>query len=324
MCDVAGIDAVWVRDHLAAPDNEPRLEAWTALMLAADAAGRPRIGALLNIAFRPPGTLAAMAGTLDAAVGGRLELSFSGGWVEREHLAFGFDFPDPEVRAARLGRYAGIVAGLLAGEAVPIGGSTEVASAELGVASPQSGGPTIAVEAATVRQMEVAAQVADDVLLPAAAARDVGRAVTMVRQACERAERDPTTLGIGMEVPVSVGRTHAEARARADAEPLFATVGPPGEVGVFGTLEECQERVIGLSHAGIGDLRCILPNAPDVHDVIAQVTAIAVGSPDVLSPGAPKSKAPDPPLGWGGRPWRREGELGEGAPGNGPKGGSGR
>ena len=43
--------------------------------------------------------------------------------------------------------------------------------------------------------------------------------------------------------------------------------------------------MIALAHAGITDLRCVLPNAPDVHDVIAQLTAIAVGTTDVLRPG---------------------------------------
>lgn len=305
MCDGAGIDALWVRDHLAASDGEPRLEAWTALTLAGVEVHRARIGALLNVAFRPPATLAAMAGTLDAAIGGRLELALTAGWLEREHVAFGFDFPDPDARTGRLERYAAILRGLLAGEAVAVTGSAEAGAAELGVASPQPGGPPISVEAITPRQIEVAVRVADDVAIPAAAVQDVDAAVQAVRRACELVERDPRTLGVALEVPVSIGRTHAEARARADGETLFAVAGPQSEVAVFGTLEECQERVIHLAHAGVTDLRCILPNSPDVHDVIAQVTATAVGSPDVLTPGAPRSKPPDPPSGWGGRPMRR-------------------
>src|SRR2546422_2832251 len=79
MCDGAGIESLWVRDHLAAPDGHPRLEAWTALTLAGMATSRPRLGGMLNIAFRPPGTLAAMAGTLDAALGGRLQTGLSAG-----------------------------------------------------------------------------------------------------------------------------------------------------------------------------------------------------------------------------------------------------
>lgn len=305
MCDGAGIDALWVRDQLAAPDGQPRLESWTALTLAASKTRRARTGALMNVSFRPPATLAAMAATLDVALGGRLELALSTGWLEREHVAFGFDFPAPDVRAARLERYATILRGLLAGEAVAVAGSSEAGEAELGVASPQPGGPPISVEAITPRQMEVAARVADDVVIPAVAVRDLKAAVEGVRRACELAERDPRSLGIALELSVSIGRTHAEAQARAEAESLFALTGPPADVGVFGSLEECQARVLDLAHVGVTDLRCILPNSPDVHDVIAQVTAMAVGSPEIFTPGAPRSRAPDPPEGWGGRSTRR-------------------
>jgi hypothetical protein len=100
---------------------------------------------------------------------------------------------------------------------------------------------------------------------------------------------------------VSIGRTTAEANARAAADPHFRRVSSPGEVGVFGTLEQCQERVIELAHAGVSDLRCVVPNAPDMPDVLAQLTAIAIGTVDVLTPGSPRSKSPDPPAGWGGR-----------------------
>ncbi|MFL5798648.1 MAG: LLM class flavin-dependent oxidoreductase [Actinomycetota bacterium] len=305
MGEGAGIDALWVRDHLAAPDGEPRLEAWTALTLLVADTRRVRLGAILTIGFRPPATLAAMAGTLDSAAGGRVELELSGGWSEREHLTFGFDFPEPRVMAGRLERYAGVVRGLLAGEAVAVGGGIDGEPAELGVASPQPGGPPLSIEAITPQQMETAARVADDVVVPAPAVGDLDSVVAAIRRACELAERDPRTLGVALEVPVSIGRTHAEAAARAESEPMFALTGPPSEVGLFGTLEECQERVIHLAHAGVTDLRCVLPNSPDVHDVIAQLTAVAVGSPDRFTPGAPKSKAPDPPETWGGRPMQR-------------------
>jgi hypothetical protein len=78
-------------------------------------------------------------------------------------------------------------------------------------------------------------------------------------------------------------------------------VGQPAEVGLFGTLEVCQAGVIELAHAGVTELRCSLPNAPDLPDVIAQLTAMVVGRLDILTPNAPRSRDPDPPAGWGGR-----------------------
>ena len=47
--------------------------------------------------------------------------------------------------------------------------------------------------------------------------------------------------------------------------------------------------MIALAHAGIADLRCIVPATLDVHDVIAQLTAITVGTTEVLIPGSLRS-----------------------------------
>jgi hypothetical protein len=103
-----------------------------------------------------------------------------------------------------------------------------------------------------------------------------------------------------VEVPVSVGRTSTEARARADGEELFAATGHPGEQGLFGTLEECQAAAARLLHAGATELVCYLPRSHDLPDVLAQLRAISAGA-GALRPGEPPSAAPPPPAGWGGR-----------------------
>lgn len=102
------------------------------------------------------------------------------------------------------------------------------------------------------------------------------------------------------EVPVSVGRTTAEAQARADADELFTLTGHPAQQGLFGTLEECQAAAARLAHAGATELVCYLPLASDLPDILAQLRSIAIGA-SVLRPGEPPSAAPPPPDGWGGR-----------------------
>jgi alkanesulfonate monooxygenase SsuD/methylene tetrahydromethanopterin reductase-like flavin-dependent oxidoreductase (luciferase family) len=145
------------------------------------------------------------------------------------------------------------------------------------------------------------AGVADDVLVAGADVGRVAEQARALREAFTLAGRDPGSLGVAVRLPVSIGRTVAEAAARWKAEPAFVNLGPPTQAGVFGTLEQCHERVIALAHAGVTDLRCVLPDAPDVHDVIAQATAMTVGTVAKLSPGAPRSEPPPPPEGWGGR-----------------------
>lgn len=143
--------------------------------------------------------------------------------------------------------------------------------------------------------------VVDDIVLPGWERPDLEASADEVRAAAVDIGRDPVSLGVAALVPVSIGRTGAEASARADVDVAFSRLGHPAEIGIFGTLEECQDRVIALAHAGVSDLRCVLPGAPDVHDVIAQLTAMTVGTTDVLRPGALRSPAPAPPDGWGGR-----------------------
>jgi alkanesulfonate monooxygenase SsuD/methylene tetrahydromethanopterin reductase-like flavin-dependent oxidoreductase (luciferase family) len=166
--------------------------------------------------------------------------------------------------------------------------------------------PTVAVEVGDPErldrdQLAWLAGVADDVLVAAADVDRVAEQARMVRELFALAGRDPAGLGVAVRLPVSIGRTVAEAAARWDAEPAFAGLGPPTRAGVFGTLEQCHDRVIALAHAGVTDLRCVLPDAPDVHDVIAQATAMTVGTVAKLVPGAPRSEPPPPPEGWGGR-----------------------
>jgi hypothetical protein len=96
-------------------------------------------------------------------------------------------------------------------------------------------------------------------------------------------------------LPVSIGRTAAEAHARRAVDPGFGGWGDPIEVGLFGALEDCQAQVTRLAHDGIVDLRCVLPDTHDVHDVMAQLTAVAIGDPGTHAPDRARSPDPDPP-----------------------------
>jgi hypothetical protein len=98
---------------------------------------------------------------------------------------------------------------------------------------------------------------------------------------------------------VSVGRTQAESDVRVEIDDLMAQM-DTRSTGLHGTLEQCQDLIVELAHMGIADVRCIVPNVPDIDDVIAQLTATAVGTKEMLRPGVARSVAPAPPPGWGG------------------------
>ncbi len=130
MCDASGIDALWLQDRLAsesgAADALPK-EAWTVLSVVSRDVHHAQMGAILDPAFRPPAVLAAMARTLDEALGGRLELSLTAGSHEAEHLGLGLDYPDEVASWKRAEGYAAIVRGLVSGPRVAIAGDTPVA-----------------------------------------------------------------------------------------------------------------------------------------------------------------------------------------------------
>jgi len=96
-------------------------------------------------------------------------------------------------------------------------------------------------------------------------------------------------------LPVSIGRTPAEAHARIELDPAMGGFGDPRRFGLFGTLEDCQARVVELAHSGVTDLRCVLPDVPDVGDLVAQLTAVVVGGLGTHGPDVPRSPDPEPP-----------------------------
>ena len=106
LAEQAGLDGVWLYDHLAGSVHGASrvLECWTTLTAIAAAVPRVSIGPLvLNVANRDPGTLAVMAATLQEVSGGRLLLGLgAGGGLDTpyaaEQVALGRAVPGAKVR----------------------------------------------------------------------------------------------------------------------------------------------------------------------------------------------------------------------------------
>jgi alkanesulfonate monooxygenase SsuD/methylene tetrahydromethanopterin reductase-like flavin-dependent oxidoreductase (luciferase family) len=132
--DAMGFDELWSNDHflppIPGPDGEigqlagPIFEAWSTLFGWASVTMQVRMGCLVSGAgYRNPALLVKMATALDHATGGRAVLGLGGGWLEREHRAFGFDFPPLGQRIDRFAEAAAISRGLLDGDAVTVDGA---------------------------------------------------------------------------------------------------------------------------------------------------------------------------------------------------------
>lgn len=94
-----GYDVLLVPDHLGMPAPFP------ALVAAAEATERPRVGTfVLNTGFWNPALLAREVATTDALTGGRLELGLGTGYVRAEHETAGLPWGSPGERVSHLQR----------------------------------------------------------------------------------------------------------------------------------------------------------------------------------------------------------------------------
>ncbi|MEU2713126.1 LLM class F420-dependent oxidoreductase [Streptomyces sp. NPDC007205] len=94
-----GYDVILVPDHLGMVAPFP------ALVAAAEATERPRLGTfVLNAGFWNPALLAREVATTDALTGGRLELGLGTGYVPAEHEAAGLPYGSPGERVDHLRR----------------------------------------------------------------------------------------------------------------------------------------------------------------------------------------------------------------------------
>jgi alkanesulfonate monooxygenase SsuD/methylene tetrahydromethanopterin reductase-like flavin-dependent oxidoreductase (luciferase family) len=131
--DHLGFDELWSNDHLLPQAaggvgalgelDGPVIEGWSILFGWAGITRHARMGCLVSGGgYRNPGLLVKMATALDHATAGRAALGLGAGWFEREHRAFGFEFPPLGKRLDRLGEAAAICRGLLDGSSVTYDG----------------------------------------------------------------------------------------------------------------------------------------------------------------------------------------------------------
>ena len=92
----AGFDSIWVWDHFVdlARWEDPLLEGWMMLSYLAGVTDRIKLGTLVTgVTYRYPAILVKQMSTLDVISGGRGWFGVGAAWNEREHKAFGVEFP---------------------------------------------------------------------------------------------------------------------------------------------------------------------------------------------------------------------------------------
>jgi F420-dependent oxidoreductase-like protein len=125
----AGVDTVWVADHLlqadptAGPGDTEMLEAYTTLGFLAARTERVRLGTMVTgVTFRPPALLVKAVTTLDVLSGGRAWLGIGAGYHGEEAAAMGLSLPPVAERFERLEETLEIAARMWAGDERPFAG----------------------------------------------------------------------------------------------------------------------------------------------------------------------------------------------------------
>lgn len=287
VAEEAGLDSLWVSDHLfldwgryGGPDTpQGSLECWTTAAAVAASTSRIRVGTLaLCNDFRPPALLAKMAGSLDRLSGGRLDIGLGAGWYEQEYKRAGLDFDRPGIRIERLGEAVEIVKRLLEGEELTFGGSHYRIEGAVCRPGPAPGRqPPVWVGGKGDRLLATAARVADGWNMSWLGSVETYRDRSLVAtRACEAVGRDPVTLRRSVGAYALVGRNEADARARfrrlAERTPAGVLGSTNGNTAVSwdvfrrdhfaGTAAEVTDRLGSLRDLGVEEVIVTLGTLP--------------------------------------------------------------
>ncbi len=102
--ETLGFDSLFLVDHFYGLKDldDPTHEAYTMLAALAPFTQRIRLGVMVcGNTYRNPAFLLKQAMTVDHVSGGRVDFGVGAGWVEREHEAYGWDFPSAKERVDR-------------------------------------------------------------------------------------------------------------------------------------------------------------------------------------------------------------------------------
>jgi alkanesulfonate monooxygenase SsuD/methylene tetrahydromethanopterin reductase-like flavin-dependent oxidoreductase (luciferase family) len=227
----AGLDSVWVFDHLLfRRDGETHgiLECWTVLAGIAEATSRVELGTLVMCTgFRNAGLLAKMAATLDDVSGGRLILGIGSGWHDPEYEAFGYP---TDHKVSRFEEALAVIVGLIREGRADLEGRYVTARDAVLIPAARADLP-ILVAAKGPRMLELTARHADAWNLAWFGLPDerLARVRGELMDACARVGRDPRTLGITVGLTVRYP-DQAAGESGEEQPPQKALIGSAEEI----------------------------------------------------------------------------------------------
>ena len=260
-CEQAGVDSLWLYDHLYAPGmpDYPSLEAWTLATALLARTQRIRIGHMvLCNQFRHPVMLAKMATSLDHISGGRLCLGIGSGSIDDEHHRAGMPWGTFATRSAQLGETLQMLHQAFGDERIDFAGEHfTVSDLPIKPGPVQKPRPPIVVGGVGEKYtLPLVARYADVWNVPTYALGDIEAKVAVLKSICDDIGRDPATIVLSVEAVMALAPDAASLpHIREVAEKRF---GDPGfglrEAGLVGTASAVVDRLGELAEMGFGQL----------------------------------------------------------------------
>ena len=238
-CEEHGVEALFRSDHYLSQTGaeQPALDAWAVIAALAAQTTQLELGTLVSpVTFRAAAVLANVSATANEIAAGRISLGMGTGWMEAEHEAFGFPFPEMKTRLQWLEEQIQAVRRFWGDRPHPhliVGGS--------GLSG-------------TIRP---AAKWADEYNTIFATPEECAERRRKLVDACEREGRAP--IPISLMTACAIGRTPEEARERIrrrikragqriDPDEYRSQRGP---AAVLGTLYDAAKQLRAYEQAGV-------------------------------------------------------------------------
>lgn len=264
-CEGHGLEGLFRSDHylsLLGGEQRGSLDAWATLAGLAAVTSRIRLGTMVSPAtFRHPSQLAKVAVTVDHISGGRVELGLGAGWNEREHRAYGFEFPELPVRVELFGEQLELIHRQWTEDEVDFSGrhyrTEQLRALPRPVQEPR---PRLIVGGrARPGTVEPAVRFADEYNTIYVPVDELVRRRAVLDEACRRHERDPRTLTFSLMTGCVIGTDEREVHERvARVQERTGRGGDAGEfvrehrdAWIIGTVDDARARLEELEHAGV-------------------------------------------------------------------------
>jgi F420-dependent oxidoreductase-like protein len=228
--DDAGLDTLWVADHLLQMDpnasvDEPMLEAYTTLGFLAAVTERVQLGTMVTWAtIRPPALLVKMVTTLDILSGGRAWLGIGAGYRSDEATMTGLPFPPTAERFELVEELVQLARHMWAGDDSPFTGSHHQLTRPISVPRPIRRPRVLIGGAGERRTLPLVARHADACNLfdiPDGGAT-LRHKLDVLARCCDEAGRDPGDIEVTLSSRVAPGE---DAAALADRCTSLAQMG---------------------------------------------------------------------------------------------------